>query len=84
MKKVLYAVGLISLPFIYVASVRLSGDPIDWKVIALMFVIISPLLFWKKINKMEEQFNSLSDKDKLSTIGRVMKKVLGRIAGLDD
>jgi hypothetical protein len=78
MKKIIYAIGLVSLPFIYVGVMLATRQPIDWAVLGLMALILAPLLFWKVIPQTEKDFDALSEEEKLKKVARAAGKIAGR------
>lgn len=74
MKKIIYAVGLISLPIIYIVLMLITEQKIEYSVLGLMLLIISPILiFGNKIGKIENKFNSMSNEEKVD-IGKEVAK----------
>ncbi len=82
MKKWIYAIGVGLLPVVYVGLMYLTGEPIDWKVLALMAVIVLPIfVFAKRIGLLEKEVNAMSDEEKLKAIGKAAAKVARKAAG---
>jgi hypothetical protein len=77
LKKIIYAVGLISLPIIYIVLMLITEQKIEYSVLGLMLLIISPILiFGNKIGKIENKFNSMSNEEKVDIGKEVVKKIL--------
>jgi hypothetical protein len=74
MKKVIYAAGLLLLPIAYIAVQKLNGQPIDWAVLLLILVILSPLLLWKQIGGVEKTFNSMTPEEQKRLLGMPQKR----------
>ena len=75
MKKIIYGICIISLPFIYVGSTYITDQPVEWSALGLMALILSPVFFWKVIGKIERDFNALPDQEKIKVITKSAIKV---------
>lgn len=84
MKKILYGIGLISLPIVYVGLMLGTDQPIEWSVLVLMALICVPLLFWIVIGKVEKDFNALSDKEKIAKVASAAKTIARKGVGAGD
>jgi hypothetical protein len=85
MKMIIYAIGLISLPIIYVALMHITEQKIDLGILGLMLLIILPILiFGRKIGVIEKKFDSMSNEEKAKTIKDTGKKILKKTSGIDE
>jgi membrane protein implicated in regulation of membrane protease activity len=83
MKKIIYAVGLLLLPVSYIAIQLLNDQPIEWTVLLLILLILSPLLLWKQIGRAEETYDSMTPEERKKAVGKVVKEVARRAGGED-
>lgn len=82
MKKWIYAIGLALLPAIYIVLMRVTEQPVDWRVLVFMaFIVLTILLCAKPLGRVEKKFNALSDKEKLKVVGKAAAKVAIRSVG---
>lgn len=72
------------LPILYFALMKMTDQPVEWSVIALMaFIIVPFLIFSNRIGSVEKQVNEMSDEEKLKVVGKTTAKVVRRSLGSD-
>ena len=84
MKNWIYGIGLALLPISYVGLMLATGQPIEWPVLGLMALIVLPIvIFRKRINKVEQQVNAMSDAEKAKAVAKAAAQVARRAVGSD-
>jgi membrane protein implicated in regulation of membrane protease activity len=82
MKRWILGIGLAMLPVACVGLMLATHEPIEWGVVALIALIVVPIfIFRTRVNKMETEFNGLSDRDKLKAVGKVAAHVAKKSIG---
>ena len=62
----------------------ITDQPIEWGVLGLMALICTPLLFWRTIGKVEQDFNALPDQDKVKKVAQIAKTIALKDVGPAD
>jgi hypothetical protein len=84
MKVWIYGIGLALLPISYVSLNYFTGQPIELPVLGLMALIVLPIIiFRKKIGAVENQFNAMSDQEKMRAIGKAATEAARKASGSD-
>ena len=81
MKKWLLGIGLATLPVLYVGLMLATGQPIEWRVVVLMALIVVPIfIFRTRVDRIEKQFNAMSGKEQAKVVAKGVAHVAKQAA----